>query len=91
MKTTGNLESGTGLWYSPNTEATNSSGFSGAPGGYRLDFGEYGGVGLYGYWWSSSEGGTDVAWDRNLDYDNGFAFSYSYFKQVGFSVRCLRG
>jgi len=33
LKATGTIEQGTGLWYAPNTGATNSSGFSGIPGG----------------------------------------------------------
>ena len=41
MKSTGTIESDTGLWYSPNTNATNSSGFTAIPGGYR-HYGEIG-------------------------------------------------
>ena len=91
MKTTGTIDDGTGLWYSPNADATNSSGFSGAPGGGRSDGGEYGYIGLNGNWWSSSEVDTFNAWYRFLNYDSGNAGSYYGFsKQSGFSVRCLR-
>jgi uncharacterized protein (TIGR02145 family) len=91
MKTTGTIQAATGLFNSPNTGATNSSGFSGAPGGYRDNNGEYSNIGSTGFWWSSSEDYTDVAWSRLLDYTDGVdANRYSYFKQFGFSVRCLR-
>ena len=33
MKSVGTIEDGTGLWYFPNLDATNSSGFTGFPGG----------------------------------------------------------
>jgi uncharacterized protein (TIGR02145 family) len=91
MKTTGTIEAATGLWYSPNAGATNSSGFSGAPGGGRGYYsGGYASIGYYGLWWSSSEFGTDFAWYRSLDCYVGGAISYSFNKRVGFSVRCLR-
>ena len=59
-------ESGTSHWISPNTDATNSSGFTGLPGGYRNNNGTFGGIGAYGYWWSSSEIDTYYAWYRKL-------------------------
>jgi uncharacterized protein (TIGR02145 family) len=90
MKTTGTIEGATGLWYSPNIEATNSSGFSGAPGGARETNGVYDNIGYYGSWWSSSEFDTSFAWFRDLYYFYGFAESYYTNKQFGFSVRCLR-
>ena len=90
MKTTGTIEVATGLWYSPNTDATNNSGFSGAPGGYRFSNGEYYDIGYFGYWWSSSENGTSDAWDRYLSYFLGDAFSFNINKRNGFSVRCIK-
>ncbi|MFN5620024.1 MAG: fibrobacter succinogenes major paralogous domain-containing protein [Flavobacteriales bacterium] len=90
MKTTGTIEAATGLWYSPNTEATNSSGFSGAPGGVRYSNGAYYYIGDNGNWWSSSEVGTNAAWYRYLYYDDGNAGRSDCYKRNGFSVRCLR-
>jgi uncharacterized protein (TIGR02145 family) len=91
MKTTGTIEAATGLWYSPNTGATNSSGFSGAPGGSRYDFGDYVNVGDFGFWWSSSEYSTSLAWGRSLRYAYDFVDRSNYLvKHYGLSVRCLR-
>jgi uncharacterized protein (TIGR02145 family) len=89
MKTTGTIEAATGLWYSPNDLATNSSGFSGAPGGLRQFFGPYGKIGEFGYWWSSTEIVTSSAWYRFLSIYFGVG-SPGYDKGGGFSVRCLR-
>ena len=91
MKTTGTLEAGTGLWFAPNTDATNSSGFSGLPGGFRVIDGNFYGQGSFGYWWSSSEVSTSYAWSRGLYANHGYAGrNFDFFKQFGFSVRCLR-
>jgi uncharacterized protein (TIGR02145 family) len=37
-------------WNSPNTTATNESGFSGLPGGYRDNLGEFWLLGKHGFW-----------------------------------------
>ena len=81
---------GTTRWTSPNTSATNESGFAGLPGGLRFSDGSFGVVGDYGYWWSSTETNTTYAWYRNLFYNDGTINRYVDFKQDGFSVRCLR-
>jgi uncharacterized protein (TIGR02145 family) len=89
MKTTGTIDTGTGLWTWPNTSATNS-GFSGAPGGDRYINGGYDYVGYYGFWWSSSEVDFNGAWRRDLYYGNSDAGRNYDLKPIGFSVRCLR-
>ena len=81
---------GTQYWQSPNTDATNESGFSGLPGGYRSSGGTFYYIGEYGYWWSSTEDSTNDAWTRHLGYGTGYAYSSNYYKAIGFSVRCLR-
>lgn len=90
MKSTGTIEAGTGLWHDPNTGATNGSGFTGLPGGYRSFFGTFGLIGFNGYWWSSTENLNYYAWYRYLYYTNSFINRYYDSKQNGFSVRCVR-
>jgi hypothetical protein len=86
----GSLKSiGTSYWNSPNTGATNESGFSARPGGYRSYDGWFSSKSFYGYWWSSTENNTGDAWYRYLNYSNGLLGSSSVTKSRGFSVRCV--
>lgn len=81
---------GTHYWYSPNTEASNESGFSGLPGAARNPSGSFGFIGYFGFWWSSTEPNTNSAWYRSVNYDNGSVSRINVVKELGFSVRCLR-
>jgi uncharacterized protein (TIGR02145 family) len=91
MKSTGILELGTGLWQSPNVDATNASGFTGLPEGYRSNDGTFSNIGYGGYWWSSLEYDTTFAWNFALSYSTGGATNgVELPKNYGFSVRCLR-
>jgi uncharacterized protein (TIGR02145 family) len=81
---------GTSLWSSPNTAATNESGFSGLPGGFRNSSGTFFSIGFNGLWWSSSEVSTASAWDRYLSSNAGNAYRGNYSKGNGLSVRCIR-
>jgi uncharacterized protein (TIGR02145 family) len=85
MKTTG-----TTRWTTPNTSATNESGFAGLPGGLRYDDGLFSGVGYVGYWWSATESNPTNAWYRFLFNNNGTLGWPSHNKRHGVSVRCLR-
>ena len=77
-------------WSSPNTGATNSSGFTALPGGYRFLYGTYTTIGYTGYWWSSSENVSYNAWYRLLYYDASFVNRDANAKQFGLNVRCVR-
>jgi uncharacterized protein (TIGR02145 family) len=67
---------------------TNSSGFSGLPGGYRYS-GGFGSSGFYGYWWSASESGS-YSWNRALfSLNDNVDRDYDY-RRHGFSARCVR-
>ena len=84
---------GTEFWASPNSDATNSSGFSGLPGGYRFNQGPFNFINEFGIWWSSSETSTTDAWGRSLNYGgsgNDNAGSGSANKAFGGSVRLIK-
>lgn len=68
---------------------TNSSGFSGLPGGDRYSNGNFYNAGDYGFWWSSTPDGS-VAWNRYLLDANEGVFRGSNLQRNGFSVRCVR-
>jgi uncharacterized protein (TIGR02145 family) len=82
-------ESGTIHWESPNTGATNESGFSALPGGYRYHDGFYY-MGYQAYFLTSTEYTTFSAWTRAFNYDNSEVYSYHGNKWDGYSVRCVR-
>ena len=86
MKTTGTKEAGTGLWTTPNEGATNSSGFTGLPGGYRFTDMWYSAWSIYGYFWTSCAGG----WYRYLVFNDTPLYRATYDTSAGFSVRCVR-
>lgn len=90
MKTKGTIQAGTGYWQDPNTGATNESGFTGLPGGFRGSTGIFFDLGVNGICWSSTESSTSNAWFRGLG-DNTVIVSQDRLgKRLGFSVRCLR-
>ncbi len=84
-------EAGTSHWKSPNTGATNESGFTALPSGWRND-----GNGSFYYlgdgtqFWTSSSYSPNNAWSRYLIYDQAKTFRDYTDKGHGFSVRCIR-
>jgi uncharacterized protein (TIGR02145 family) len=84
MKSIGNQH-----WQSPNTDATNESGFSGLPGGYRF-INTYDFLGGNGGWWSSTVSNIYSAWSRDLVYAYGNVNRGDLVKGGGQSVRCVK-
>ena len=79
-------ETGTAHWTSLNTDATNNSGFTALPGGYRsCSTGLFYDLGSRGNWWTSTE-----ALSRALSYSYANIDRYGSLKQYGFSVRCVK-
>ena len=81
---------GTEYWQSPNTDATNESGFSGLPGGNRNINGTFGSIGEGGWWWSSTEYFNDYLYYRTVASWSGQIGGSHAYKKDGYSVRCLR-
>ncbi len=78
-------------WGQHNTHyGTDDYGFSGLPGGYRVLNGTFYYIGSNGYWWSSTEYSSTLAWFRYLFYSNGYVGVYYHYLQRGLSIRCLR-
>ena len=79
-------------WQSPNTGATNESGFTALPGGFRYNpAGNYANMGIYACFWSSTEHGTDFAWHRILLYSEAEVYrNMGYLKHYGLSIRCVK-
>jgi uncharacterized protein (TIGR02145 family) len=87
----GALKSTTG-WNSPNTGATNSSGFTGLPGGSRVDIGHFGNeiAGYAGMWWSSTFASYNFAWGHYFYHNYVAVYRQSLEARGGFSVRCIK-
>jgi uncharacterized protein (TIGR02145 family) len=77
-------------WISPNTGATNSSGWTGLAGGGRTVSG-FLFYGSTGYCWSTSEYNPDLgAWMRALSYYDGNVYRNAIDRDVGGSARCVQ-
>jgi len=83
-------ESGTTHWVSPNTGATNESGFTALPGGFRNLYGTFSNVGNSAHFWSSTEAGSYHALFRFLDHNRSQVGRGGSYKLNGYSVRCVR-
>jgi uncharacterized protein (TIGR02145 family) len=83
-------ETGTSHWHSPNEGATNFSGFTAIPGGFRYYNGIFGNIGYEGNWWSIVEGDKKNAWASTIYSVSSTLDKGSHNKRFGFSVRCLR-
>jgi len=90
LKATGTIEAGTGLWYAPNTGATNETGFSALPGGRRFLVSTFDAIGSFGYWWSATEVNTAWAQVQVMIYSNSHVNGSDANKELGYSVRCVR-
>ena len=90
LKATGSVGAGTGYWQSPNNAATNSTGFTALPGGYRDNDGSYEYKGYRAFLWSSGQFGESYGWYRELFYNSGFLDRDYLQKEYGLSVRCVK-
>ena len=84
-------ETGTSNWATPNTAATNSSGFTGLPGRFRRTNGDFlVGNNNVGYWWSNTLNASSQGVVRRLDYNVGNIIEQAIPLNWGLSVRALK-
>ena len=79
---------GTIFWEDPNTGATNESGFSALPGGWRHGGAFFVGLGTNARFWTSSK--MSYAWIRGLDYNSSQVYRDFTGFYRGHSVRCVQ-
>jgi uncharacterized protein (TIGR02145 family) len=82
-------ETGLAHWVSPNTGATNSSGFTGLPTGTRLNTGGFSFMGIGGYWWTTTEDNLDAN-AVLLKNDATDALVITGSRQNGAAIRCIK-
>jgi uncharacterized protein (TIGR02145 family) len=86
-------EAGYTHWATPNTGATNSSDFTGLPGGAGGNNFIFIGINTLGYFWSSSLENGNPTNAGNLGLNNtstGTGLAYYWIEGPGTSVRCLK-
>jgi uncharacterized protein (TIGR02145 family) len=83
-------EAGTNHWASPNTGATNESGFTALPGGQRSEVGLFDFALWNGLWWTSSEITAQEAYGIWIATDLLEVYNSMEDKKQGYSVRCLK-
>ena len=89
-------QAGTANWQYPNTSATNASGFTALPGGFRDEYGVFSSAGSVGGWWTSAFAGScplsgvSRAYLWQMQTTSGGVDKLSPNIQMGFSVRCVK-
>jgi uncharacterized protein (TIGR02145 family) len=85
-------EAGTSHWLSPNEGATNESGFTALPGGYRVSEGLFAHIKEIGYWWTATTDNSRAnwAWRHIMLYSESSVHRTNFPYTGGFSVRCVK-
>jgi len=82
-------ETGT-LHWKINIGSTNESGFTAIPAGIRIPNGDFGSIGDYAYWWTSTENNSTTVWHWDLNSSNQEVNRIYSTKGYGRSVRCIK-
>ncbi len=83
-------ETGIIHWNTPNTSATNESGFTALPGGSHGSNGTFGNLGYDGYWLSTTENSPASDWYRLIAYNSNTVGRSGSSKELGLSIRCIK-
>jgi uncharacterized protein (TIGR02145 family) len=84
-------EAGISHWLTPNTGATNESGFTALPGADRMFNGTFTTIGVGGYWWTSTQHSEGFSWYRYMYYLLAYVDRDYHGKEYGSSIRCIEG
>jgi uncharacterized protein (TIGR02145 family) len=91
-------ETGFTHWASPNTGATNESGFSAFGGGYGNIWQDTNGISHLSFYnmghtanfWSSTAVNDSSLYDRHLETISGMIYQYSFWSSYFYNVRCIK-
>jgi uncharacterized protein (TIGR02145 family) len=83
-------ETGFDHWESPNTGATNETGFTARAGGYRAYNEPFEGFGQNVNWWSTTMQDQSHAWQRYVGYNNTYITRDEGYLEFGVNVRCVK-
>jgi uncharacterized protein (TIGR02145 family) len=81
---------GTTYWGSPNTGATNETGFNGLPAGDRNNLGKFNYMGTYACFWCTTEYSVSDGIEHVLSKNSTNVIRMSFSKGLGISVRCVK-
>ncbi len=82
-------ETGTANWHKPNTDATDTSGFTALPGG-ECDFGNFKYLHSEGLWWTTTPKNAGTSYCYFMNNTSGSADKFSLSIKTGLSVRCIK-
>jgi uncharacterized protein (TIGR02145 family) len=71
-------------------ENNNSTGFTALPGGIRFSNGRFYSIEKGGYWWSSTEYDSNLAYNREMGYDYANMLRINISKEFALSVRLVK-
>ncbi|MBL7956534.1 MAG: fibrobacter succinogenes major paralogous domain-containing protein [Flavobacteriales bacterium] len=85
------LRSTDSQYWNDASSATNTSGFSGQPGGLRESDGDFVGMSTEAFWWTATANGSSTAWYRQVDQSSISVYrGGNESRRYGRSIRCLR-
>jgi uncharacterized protein (TIGR02145 family) len=86
------LKSNTGWFRSllGGMNGSNSTGFTGIPGGYRTEDGSFRDFGSFGFWWSSYSFNPTLGFFRRLNMWDNTIYQDLFSKKCGMSVRIVK-
>jgi len=77
-------------WETPNTGATNETGFNASGSGKRLSDGSFADLTYNWYSWSSTSKNSTKSWIRNINYNQNSIGNESEGKEIGNSIRLIK-